>query len=238
VDASPEQVWHALASEHGLNAWFSGAIELQPGPGGTLRSSLGEYTDELSVTAWEPGRRVTYRSSQGADNRFYALEWLIEGRTGGTLLRCVASGFIPGDDWEAEFDSLRDGGTMYFQSLVQYVTFFSGQTALVIDAFSPPQGDWTHAWRVLTEALGLSGPVNVGDRVRLAPAELPPIDGFVFAAAPHLLAVRTEDGLYRFVKAGPVGLASHRLFFADVSADIDRQQTEQAWQAWLNQLFT
>src|SRR5438132_795202 len=81
VKATPEQVWQALASGPGLNAWFSGAIELQPGPGGTLRSTTGEYTDELSVTAWEPGRRVVYRSAEGADNRFYALEWLVEGET-------------------------------------------------------------------------------------------------------------------------------------------------------------
>ena len=60
VKATPEQVWQALASGPGLNAWFSGAIELQPGPGGTLRSTTGEYTDELSVTAWERGRRVVF----------------------------------------------------------------------------------------------------------------------------------------------------------------------------------
>src|SRR6266851_3489600 len=175
VDAGPEQVWQALASDHGLNAWFSGTIELQPGPGGTLRSTTGGYSDESSVTAWEPGRRVTYRSTEGADNRFYALEWLVEGRTGGTLLRCVASGFIPGDDWEAEFDSLRDGGAMYFSSLVQYISHFRGQTALVVDAFGPPQADWTQAWRVLTDGLGLNGLVKAGDRVRLTPAGFTPI---------------------------------------------------------------
>src|SRR5437660_1299408 len=138
LNASPEQVWQALASGPGLNAWFSGAIELQPGPGGTLRSTTGGYSDELSVTVWEPGRRVVYRSTPDGENRYYALEWLVEGRAGGTLLRCVASGFIPGDDWEAEFDSLRDGGAMYFESLVQYLRYFAGQTGLVVDAFGPP----------------------------------------------------------------------------------------------------
>src|SRR6267378_6993017 len=144
VDASPEQVWQALASAHGLNGWFSGSIELEPGPGGILRSTTGGYADELSVTAWEPGRRVTYRSTPDADNRFYALEWLVEGRAGGTLLRCVASGFIPGDDWEAEFESLRDGGAMYFLSLVQYLTHFRGRSVQVVDVFGPPLTDWEH----------------------------------------------------------------------------------------------
>jgi uncharacterized protein YndB with AHSA1/START domain len=233
LEASPEQVWQALATGAGLNAWFSGAIELQPGPGGTLRSTTGGYSDELSVTAWEPGRRVTYRSAEDADNRFYALEWLVQGRAGGTLLRCVASGFIPGDDWEAEFDSLRDGGAMYFLSLVQYLNFFSGQAALVVDAFSSPQADWAHAWQVLTDALGLTASVAAGDHVLLAPAGLTPIAGEVFIAAKHVLAIRAEHGLYRFVQAGPVALASHRIF----DANSNPQQTGQAWQAWLTQVF-
>ncbi len=233
VEASPDQVWQALATGPGLNGWFSGSTEVQPGPGGTLRSTAGEYTDELSVTAWEPAQRIAYRSSQSADGRFYALEWLVEGRAGATVLRCVASGFIPGDDWEAEFDSLRDGGAMYFQTLVQYLNYFRGRTAQVVDVFGPPLADWAHAWRVLTDGLGVNDPVNPGDQVRLTPAGLAPIEGVVYLAAGHVLTVRTGDALYRFLKAGPVGVASHRFF----SADVDRQQTEQAWQAWLNQLF-
>jgi uncharacterized protein YndB with AHSA1/START domain len=233
VHASPEQVWQAIATGPGLNGWFSGSIEVQPGPNGTLRSSAGGYTDELSVTAWEPPQRVAYRSRQDDDGRFYALEWLVEGRAGETVLRCVASGFIPGDDWEAEFESLNAGGAMYFQSLVQYLTYFRGRTALIVDAFGPPMTDWEHAWRVLTNGLGLHGAVNAGDHVRLTPAGLAPIEGVVYAAAQHVLTVRTSDALYRFIKAGPVGLASHRIF----SADVDRQPTQQAWQGWLNRLF-
>src|SRR5437879_4033022 len=133
--ASPEQVWQAIASGPGLNSWFVGTNEVQPHAGGTLRSTTGGFTDELSVTAWEAPQRVVYRSSQGEDGRFYALEWLVEGRAGGTLLRCVASGFIPGDDWEAEFESLRDGGAMYFLSLVQYLSHFRGRSVQVVDVF-------------------------------------------------------------------------------------------------------
>ena len=99
------------------------------------------------------------------------------------------------------------------------------------------KADWTRAWRLLTDGLGIQGTLQAGDRVRLTPVGLAPIEGEVFAAAPHLLAVRTADGLYRFVKAGPVCLASHRIFSADVAADAERQQTEQAWQGWLTQLF-
>jgi len=236
VDASPEQVWQAITTGPGLNGWFVGENEVDPGPRGALRSTAGGYTDELSVTAWEPGRRVTYRSQVGDGGRFYALEWLVEGDAGGTRLRCVASGFLPGDDWEAEFESLKAGGAMYFQTLVEYLTHFRGQTALVVDAFGPPMADWERAWRVLTGGLGLASDTNVaiGDRVRLAPAGLPPIEGEVYCVAPYVLALRAADGLYRFIKAGPSGMVSHRIFAPDVDP---QHNPEPAWQAWLGQLF-
>ena len=235
VDATPEQVWQAIATGPGLEGWFSGSIEVQPGTGGTLRSTLAGFSDVLSVTAWEPPQRVVYRSSEDEEGRFYALEWLVEGRAGGTTLRCVASGFLPGDDWEAEFESLQAGGAMYFYSLVEYLTYFRGRTALIVDAFGPPQADEERAWRVLTDGLGLgsNGTVNAGDHVRLNPAGLAPIEGVAYIAGQYVLTVRTNDGMYRFMKAGPMGLVSHRIF----APDADREQTEQAWQAWLGKLF-
>jgi hypothetical protein len=93
--------------------------------------------------------------------------------------------------------------------------------------------DWDQAWRVLTDALGLNGTINAGDQVRLTPTGLTPIEGVVYATAPNVLSVRTGDGLYRFVKAGPFGMVSHRIF----SDAADGQQTAQAWQAWVSQLF-
>jgi uncharacterized protein YndB with AHSA1/START domain len=233
VDASPEQVWAALATGPGLNAWFVGSCAVQPGAGGVLRSTLGGVTDELSVTAWEPGRRVAYRSTRGDDNRFYALEWFVEGRAGGTALRCVASGVIPGDDWEAEFESLRDGGAMYFHTLVQYLGYFAGRTPLVVDAFGPPMADPESAWRVLTDALGLAGTVNTGDQVRLTPAGLTPIDGVVYCVARYVLAVRASDAPYRFVKAGPVAMLGHRMF----APGAEPERTEQIWQSWVSQVL-
>jgi hypothetical protein len=75
--------------------------------------------------------------------------------------------------------------------------------------------------------------LNAGDQIRLTPAGLAPIEGVVYAASPHLLAVRSSNELYRFLGVGPMGLATHRIF----SADVDRHAAEQAWQTWLNQVF-
>ena len=235
VDASPEQVWQAIATGPGQDAWFVGSNDVQPGVGGTLRSTMGDYVEELAVTAWEPPHRFAYRSAVAADGRFFALEWLVDGRAGGTTLRCVASGFLPGDDWEAEFESLQAGGAMYFYSLVQYLSYFRGRRPRIIDALGPPMADIEHAWRLLTAGLGLNGEApKAGDQVRLTPVGLAPIDGVVYAAAPNVLSVRSHDGLYRFVMApGPSAMVGHRIF----ASDVDQPATERAWQGWLNQVF-
>ena len=77
------------------------------GAGGAVRTDLGGYTMESTVTAWEPPRRFAFRGDETPDGRFIAFEYLIEGREqGSTVLRLVSNGFLPGDDWEAEFDAM------------------------------------------------------------------------------------------------------------------------------------
>jgi hypothetical protein len=49
---------------------------------------------------------------------------------------------------------------------------------------------------------------------------------------PSFLGVRTSDGLYRFVGRGGVVGVGHHIF-----TDVDQQETERAWQAWLTRLF-
>ena len=81
-------------------------------------------------------------------------------------------------------------------------------------------------------ALGLTDAPTVGDLVRAAPAGLPPIDGVVDFVNPHALGVRTGDALYRFVQGlGPTVVGHH--VFTD---GVDREETEQAWRAWLARL--
>jgi uncharacterized protein YndB with AHSA1/START domain len=137
VPASPEEVWAAIATGPGIDSWFMGHSEVEPGGagtgGGTVRTVFGEYAPELDVTAWDPPRRFGYRSGEAPDGRFIAYEFLIEGRGGGsTVLRAVTSGFIPGDDWADEFEAMTAGGDGYFRTLVEYLTHFSGRYAVPV----------------------------------------------------------------------------------------------------------
>ena len=127
VPASPDEVWAAIASGPGIDSWFMGHSEVQPGASGTVRTVFGEYAPELDVTTWDPARRFAYRSGEAPDGRFIAYEFLIEARAGGsTVLRTVTSGFLPGDDWADEFEAMTLGGEMYFRTLVEYLSSLRG----------------------------------------------------------------------------------------------------------------
>ena len=129
LEATPEQVWEAIATGPGIDAWFMGRNQVEPREGGGTAMTIGGHTEEGVVTAWEPGRRFAHQGGEPGSAGFMAFEWLIEGRDDGTcVLRLVQSGIL-GDDWETEYDALSKGWDMYLHQLVQYLAFFRGRTA-------------------------------------------------------------------------------------------------------------
>jgi uncharacterized protein YndB with AHSA1/START domain len=236
LDATPEQVWEAIATGPGIDAWFMGRNQVEPREGGTMRMTFGEMTSEKTVTAWEPPHRFASRSATDEDGSFMAFEYLVEGRAGGgTVLRLVQSGMFGGDDWEAEHDALAQGWDLYLRDLASYLTHFPGRTATPVSAWGPPQPDDEHVWKGLERGLGLTGTVAEGDRARFTLPGSAPVEGVVDAVSrqPIFLGVRTGDALYRFVgMGGMVGVGHH--LFADGA---DQAEAERAWSSWLAQLF-
>jgi uncharacterized protein YndB with AHSA1/START domain len=234
VEATPEEVWEAIATGPGIDSWFMGKNEVEPGEGGTVRMSLPGFAYEATITAWDPPKRFATRAAEGEDGSVHAFEYLIEGRDQGTtVVRWVHSGFL-GDNWEAEYDGLKEGDPAYFHKLGQYLKYFKGRTAMPVNVYGPNEPDRGRAWEVIRGGLGLAGPVAVGDRVRLTPAGLPEMGGVVDYVSPSFLGVRTDDGLYRFIHGfeGTVVLGHH--IFAE---GVDQAGTEKAWQSWLSGLF-
>lgn len=237
LDASPEQVWDAIATGPGISSWFMGPHEIEPRVGGTIKLTVGDFSEQATITAWDPPKRLAYRGDEGADGSFHAMEYLIEAReNGSTVLRFVHSGFLS-DDWGAEYEDMTSHGwDMYLHTLAQYLTYFTARPGTFVHAEGHTVAEGQDAWAVLTEALGLTAPVRTGDRVRLTPEGLAPIEGVVDYAAPEFrefLGVRGSDGLYRFHGGcGQIGIG-HHLFAADVSGD----EAGKAWQAWLNRVF-
>jgi uncharacterized protein YndB with AHSA1/START domain len=234
LDATPEQVWEAIATGQGIDAWFMGRNQVEPREGGRTSMTIGGQTDEGVVTAWEPPRRFALRAGSPDGAVFMAFEWLVQSRDDGTcVLRLVQSGVL-GDDWDTEYDALGKGWDMYLHQLAQYLAFFRGRTAVPVTVMLPGAGDADHVWPVFTAGLGLGGPATEGDKVRLTPVGLDPLEGVVDYVSPEVLGVRTDDGLYRFVGGfdGMVAVGHH--LYAD---DVDPEEAERAWQAWLSRLF-
>lgn len=234
MDATVEEVWDAIATGPGIDSWFMGRSEVQPGPEGSVRTDLGGFAMTSKVTCWEPPRRFAYRSD-GPGERFIAYEYLVEGRDhGSTVVRVVANGFLPDDDWEAEFDAMSKGGRMYFANLVAYLNHFEGRHATPVEVTGPPVTDWPSDWATLRTALGVGSDPAVGDAVRVTVPGLPPIEGTVDFVNPHVLGVRTHNALYRFIQGffGSMMLGHH--LFGD---SVDEAHTKQAWQRWLAGLY-
>jgi hypothetical protein len=220
LPATPEEVWEAVATEAGNAAWLF-PNEIDPGGSG--------------VTAWDPPRHFAIRQEQG--DWFNAVEYVIEGREGGTsLLRYAHSGIFV-DDWDTQYDAVSQHTDFYLHTLSQYLEHFSGRTATYVGEVpggiqGPPTSAAPDGFRRLQQALGLGERLAEGVSVRLTPAGLAPIEGVLDYVRPNFIGVRTADELYclfgRNAFGAPVGIAIHT--FVD---GVDAEKLKQAWQGWL-----
>jgi uncharacterized protein YndB with AHSA1/START domain len=236
VDATPEQVWQAIATGPGVDAWFMGRNDFEAHEGGRVSQTMGPDTFHSTITAWEPGKRIAYRSDPAPDGAFMAFEYLIEGRAGGsTTVRFVHSGLLSGDDWETEYDALRKGDPMYLRQLGAYLTHFAGATAIrSVFAVGPQDPDSDRVWSAFGAALGLSGPATAGTPVHLTVAGLESTDGVIEFAAPTYVGVRTEDGLYLFMHGYQNTVVVQYHGYSGAQGD---EELQGAWQSWLAKAF-
>jgi uncharacterized protein YndB with AHSA1/START domain len=239
VDATPEQVWDAIATGPGVDSWFMGRTEIQPGEGGTNRLDMTQamgFVQKSTITAWEPGKRLAYREDS-PDGTFSAVEYLLEGRDGGsTSLRFVHSGIL-GDDWDEEYvDSMKVGDLMYLRQLATYVTYFRGRHATRnLFLLGPAVPDDERVWSRFASALSLTGDITQGASVGLDVPGLPATDGVVeFVSKPRFVGVRTQHGIHLLIKGYRDTLVVSYHGFSDGDDDgEDEKQIDSAWRSWL-----
>jgi uncharacterized protein YndB with AHSA1/START domain len=236
VQATPDQIWAAIATGPGVDSWFMGSTEIEPREGGSTRHTMFGETQASTISAWMPGERLAYGSAPGPDGTFMAFEYLIEARSGSsTVLRLVQSGVL-GDNWEAEYEAMQAGWPMYVETLAAYLTHFAGRRGTPVTALLVGAGDGEQAFARICARFGLTAPASVGQHAQLKSADIA-VDGVVdCVSGPHYFGVRTPDALYRFIHSGRergnAVVVGHHIF-----TDIDRAATELTWQSWLSQVF-
>jgi uncharacterized protein YndB with AHSA1/START domain len=232
LPATPEDVWEAVATAAGTAAWLFPQGEIEPRVG-------GKTSDGSTVEAWDPPNRFAVRY-EGEDGYVNALEFVIEGRGGGTtVLRYMHSGVLT-QDWDNQYDAASAHTDFYLHTLGQYLEHFNGRAVTYIGESpggvnGPASAAAPGSFGTLLRALGLDG-AAVGDEVALDLDGVGPLRGVVDYLRPQFAGIRTDDGLYRFFGrdafGAPVGLQIH--LFVDGA---DRDAIQATWQAWLNGLY-
>ncbi|MGN7156754.1 SRPBCC family protein [Dietzia cercidiphylli] len=232
LDATPEEVWAAVATGEGMACWFV-PHRFDPPEGGVGARVVSDFgsgnVSEATVREWEPGRRY----SSSADGQTEVVEFLVEGRDGGgAVLRLIHSG-ITGEDWEAEYHS--HGWDGFLANLRRYFDHFRGLPPATVSIIAFSDLDKDGIWARFNDALGIDRQPAVGDTVHLTPDGLDPIDGVVEVAEPGNLGIRSNSGAHFFSGDGAWGMVTVvHYYFGD---EFDRDVLTAGWQRWADSLF-
>ena len=197
LDATPEQVWQAIATSNGNAGWLFPA-DIEEREGGTMLIHRQPYGGEApaTITAFEPPHRFAIEERMDMPGLGpWATEFLIEGRDGGsTVLRLVTGFHEGGEGWEPMVNGAAEGWAGAFEILRIYLKHFLGQRAVRLGATGDtgrPLSDRLELSGELFAAMGLTG-LKAGDKFR-GPDDAPPLAGVIEVADPNAYLVRTEE---------------------------------------------
>ena len=160
VPGTPEEVWEAIATGPGIEAWFvparvaDGRVALDMGDG---------MADAGHVTVSEPPHRFAYEEMweavDGEPPGRLASEFIVEARAGGTcVVRLVSTLHADGEGWDEVLDSMYKGWEVFLLNLRAYLTYFPGERCSTV--MESGEG----AWPAFAASLGVAD-ADVGEQV-------------------------------------------------------------------------
>lgn len=171
VKASPEDVWTALTTGEGLKRWFPLDARVEPSVDGSVWLSWGPGCEgEAPVHIWEEPRRFGWTESYGEDEDGrpirVAVDFHIEGRAGGTVVRLVQSGLSASSDWDEMYDALTDGWTYFMFNLAYHFDVHDGKDRRLVWRRHPTALSRDEVWDRLTGAGLVGDAVSLGGEQR------------------------------------------------------------------------
>lgn len=140
IHAPVEAVWDALCTADGLCAWFPLDARVRPGVGGSVFTSWrNEYAFDMPIRVWEPGARVSWQWGMHEHDQPTpsVVDFFLESRAGGTVLRMVHHGFSADADWNQMYDATVRGWDFELHSLKTYLDHHRGKPRHVAHVRSP-----------------------------------------------------------------------------------------------------
>jgi len=241
VEATPEQVWQAIATGEGVSSWLMPAeLETHDGKPSALKMSFGPGMETSSrITAYEAPRRFALEAdSMMPGSPPIAAEWQIEAKGGGTCkVRIVQSLFASTDEWDGQLEVLEGGWSGFLATLKLYLKHFAGKHSTLNKFMTPTDGTEAEVWNKLTSTLGLQQQGQRWTSNHGAPA----LTGVVeyLSNEPFDALIRLDSGIAAFGTVnmgGPTMVGMNLYTYGNPPAATGEGEIAK-WEAWMQQHF-
>jgi uncharacterized protein YndB with AHSA1/START domain len=170
VPGTPEEVWAAIATGHGMSSWFVPSTS-EERVGGIATNNFGPGMESIAtIKQWNPPSSFVAETEEEPPGRV-ATEWTVEARGGGTcVVRVVHRWFASTDEWDDQFEGHTYGWLAFFRILKLYLTYFRGQQCSAFQLAIVSSRPMIEVWRSVMSLLAIPD-----DRPNVLPAPAAPV---------------------------------------------------------------